>query len=106
MCLYRFINGRECRPVLVEESVYTYYILSKKTSESMLCPYFLLEKGVKQKFNSLSSYYSNGLAKSSAKSGAGTDEVYQSKWPFFHSLEFLRDSIFPRKTTLSFVSIL
>lgn len=36
---------------------------------------------------------------SSAESGAETDDVYQSKWSFFHSLEFLRDSIFPRKTT-------
>ena len=49
----------------------------------MLCPYFLLEKEVKQKINSLRSYYSNELAKSSAKDGAGTDKVYQSKWPFF-----------------------
>ena len=56
----------------------------------MFCPYFLLEKEVKQKFNSLRSYYSNELAKSSAKSGAGTDEVYQPKWSFFYSLEFLR----------------
>ena len=72
----------------------------------MHCPYFLLEKEVKQKFNSLKSCYSNELAKSNAKSGAGTDEVYQTKWSFFHSLEFLRDSIFPRKTTSSFVSIL
>ena len=70
----------------------------------MHCPYFLLEKEVKPKFNSLISYYSNELPKSSAQSGAGTDEVYQSKWPFFHTLEFLRDSIFPRKTNLSFVS--
>ena len=68
----------------------------------MHCPYFLLEKEVKQKFNSLRRYYSSELAKSSAKSGAGTEEVYQSKWPFFHSLAFLRDPIFPRKTTLSF----
>ena len=45
----------------------------------MHCPYFLLEKEMKQKFKSLRSYYSNELAKSSAKSGAGTDEVYQSK---------------------------
>ena len=71
----------------------------------MHCSYFLLEKEVKQKFNSLRSYYSNELAKSSAKRGTGTDEVYQSKWLFFHSLEFLRDSLFPRKITSSFVSI-
>ena len=72
----------------------------------MHCSYFFLEKEVTQKFNSLRSYYSNELVKSSAKSGAGTDEVYQSKWQFFNSLKFLRDSVFPRKTTSSYVSIL
>ena len=45
----------------------------------MHCAYFLLEEEVKQKFNSLRSCYSNELAKSSAKNGAGNDEVYQSK---------------------------
>ena len=72
----------------------------------MICPYLLLEKVVKQKFNSLRSYYSNELGKSSAKAGAGADEVYQSKWSFFYALKFLCDSILPKKTASSFVSIL
>ena len=72
----------------------------------MICTCLLLEKVVKQKFNSLRSYYSNEMGKSSAKVGAGTDEVYQSKWSFFYSLEFLRNSVLPKKTTSSFVSIL
>ena len=59
------------------------YFIEIKTPERMLCPYFLLEKEVKQKINSLRSYYSNELAKYTAKGGAGTNKVYQSKWPFF-----------------------
>ena len=33
------------------------------------------------------------------KTSTGTKQVYTSKWPFFASLQFLRDNITPRKTT-------
>ena len=64
-------------------------------------------KDVKKKINNLRTYYSRELAKfkDSSKSGAGSDEIYVSKWPHFNSLEFLRDTIKPKKTTSSLVSI-
>ena len=34
----------------------------------------------------------------SRKSSSGRDEGFKSKWPYFQSLEFLRDSVTPRKT--------
>ncbi|XP_057311137.1 uncharacterized protein LOC130648984 [Hydractinia symbiolongicarpus] len=61
------------------------------------------EKIVRSKINTLRSYFSAELKKvnNSNKSGAGRDDVYESKWPYFQSLLFLRDSIVPRKTTSS-----
>lgn len=49
----------------------------------------------------LRTYYSKelGKVKDSQKSGAGTDDLYKSKWPFFNRLEFLRDQVIPRRTT-------
>ena len=67
----------------------------------------LLVADVKAKINSLRTYFSCELAKESTtsrRSGSGKDEVFKSKWPYFQSLEFLRDSIAPRKTTSSLVS--
>ena len=61
----------------------------------------LLVLDVKAKINSLRMYFSRELTKKSTtsrKSGSGRDEVFKSKWPYFQSLEFLRDSIAPRKT--------
>ena len=40
-----------------------------------------------------------GKEKASKTSGTGTKQVYTSKWPFFASLQFLRDNITPRKTS-------
>ena len=70
----------------------------------MLRPYYLLEKGVKQKFNSLRRYYSNELAKSSAKSGAGTDISRNSHFSIhwnFYVTQYSQEKQLP-----SFVSIL
>ena len=67
----------------------------------------LLVLDVKAKINSLRMYFSRELTKKSTtsrKSGSGRDEVFKSKWPYFQSLEFLRDSIAPRKLTSSLVS--
>ena len=67
----------------------------------------LLVADVKAKINSLRTYFSRELTKESTtsrRSGSGRDEVFKSKWPYFQSLEFLRDSIAPRKTTSSLVS--
>lgn len=48
----------------------------------------------------LRTYYGReiGKEKASRSSGRGGNEVYNSKWPFFHLLHFLRDNITPRKT--------
>ena len=47
----------------------------------------------------LHTYYDRevGKEKVSRTSGKGTDDTYNSKWPFFH-LHFRRDYITPRKT--------
>ena len=61
--------------------------------------YFTFRKSSKVE-NNLRAYYSRELAKEklSKKSGAGSSEVFKSKWPHFNSLKFLRDVITPRKT--------
>ena len=66
---------------------------------------FFLENEVKKKINTLRSYYSTELAKSNPKSGAGRDEIQESKWAHFNLLSFLRDTITPRKSISSLVSI-
>lgn len=65
----------------------------------------MTEQDVKAKINALRTYCSKELVKlkASKKSGAGTDETFISKWPHFNSLNFLRDTIKPRKTTSSLV---
>ena len=62
---------------------------------------------IKSKSNSLRTYYSQELKKegNSKKSGAGKDEVLESKWPYFGRLSFLRDTIAPRKTVSNLVSV-
>ena len=59
------------------------------------------------KINTLRLYYSKELAKvwKSSKSGAGSDEErFDSKWPHFKSMEFIRDTLNPRKPTSTLVS--
>ena len=55
----------------------------------------------------LRTYFSKELAKekSSARSGAGKDDIYKSKWPHYTSMTFLRDIIVPRKTKSTLVSL-
>ena len=55
----------------------------------------------------LRTYYGReiGKEKASRTSGKGGNEVYNSKWPFFHMLHFLRDNITPRKTQSTMQSI-
>lgn len=50
---------------------------------------------------SLRTYFGKevGKERNSKITGTGRKEVYTSKWPFFKSLQFLRDNITPRKTT-------
>lgn len=73
--------------------------------------YFIFIKGLtttdlSKKMNSLRTYYGRevGKEKASRTSGKGTNDVYNSRWPFFNSLHFLRDNITPRKT-ISTISI-
>ena len=55
----------------------------------------------------LRTYYGRELGKEKASrtSGKGGEEVYNSKWPFFNMLHFLRDNITPRKTQSTMQSI-
>ena len=56
----------------------------------------------KGKINNLRTYFSRELAKTKEPaSGSGTNTVYESKWPHFNALMFLRDTVVPRKTTSS-----
>lgn len=50
---------------------------------------------------SLRTYFGKevGKERNSKITGTGRKEVYTSRWPFFKSLQFLRDNITPRKTT-------
>ena len=69
-------------------------------------PDSLRKADVKGKINTLRSYYSKELKKQSQsqKSGAGRDDIYQSKWPYFQSLRFLQDTVKSRPTLSTIVS--
>ncbi|XP_057291927.1 uncharacterized protein LOC130614516 [Hydractinia symbiolongicarpus] len=79
---------------------------AKAKSTRILMGKCTMEEGdVKRKINTLRSYYSKELQKSIPKSGAGRDEIYESKWPYFQCMAFLLDTIIPRKTTSSLASV-
>ena len=60
---------------------------------------------MKAKINSLRTYFSKEIVKmKNGKNGNGSDRVYQSKWPYFNSLSFLRSTVVPRKSILNIVS--
>ena len=56
---------------------------------------------VSSKMHSLKVYFcaTRTKAKASRKSGAGTDEIYHIRWPFYEPLSFLNDSVTPKSTT-------
>lgn len=57
-----------------------------------------LDGHMKNKINTLRSYYSKELAKTTnQKSGCGTNESYETKWEYFNALMFLPDAIKTRK---------
>ena len=60
-----------------------------------------------KKMSRLRTYYGRelGKEKASRSSGRGGNEVYNSKWPFFNMLHFLRDNITPRKTQSTMQSV-
>ena len=55
---------------------------------------------VMKKINALRTYYvaERNKAENSKASGAGTNDVYHSKWQFYEHLSFLKDNITPRAT--------
>lgn len=59
------------------------------------------EQQVTAKMTSLRSYFcaQKSKEKTSRTSGAGTSQVYESQWKFIKDLEFLSDSVTPRKST-------
>lgn len=66
----------------------------------ILCRGLSQEELVK-KMGSMRTYFGKevGKERNSKMSGAGRKDVYTSKWPFYSSLEFLKDNITPRRTT-------
>ena len=77
-----------------------------KRGEPGIFLFCYLEKEVKLKIQNFRTYYGKELnkEKTTRKSGASASEVYESKWPYFKSLDFLRDTIAPRKTNSNLVS--
>ena len=76
-------------------------------AQSLLATLFIFpENEVKTKINSLRTYYSKEVAKTkkSSKSGNGLNDAYESKWPYFNSLSFLRDTVVPRKLASNIVN--
>ena len=74
---------------------------------SNACITFFSEKDVLAKISSLRTYYSKQLGKvqNGIKSGAGHNDIYNSKWVHFNSMAFLRDMVTPRKSVTSMVSL-
>ncbi|XP_055905120.1 uncharacterized protein LOC129940710 [Eupeodes corollae] len=57
------------------------------------------EDEIKRKLHNLRNQMSQELKKSKKrKSGAGTDELYSSKWPYFRALQFLIPFLTPSET--------
>lgn len=54
-------------------------------------------KDLAETWHKLSTHFQRESVKqeSSLKSGAGKEDVYESDWPFFSSLEFIKDKIEP-----------
>ena len=63
-------------------------------------------KQVQSKFHTLRTYFckERGKVTFSKQSGAGTDQIYVSKWKFYERLCFLSDYISPRNTVSSLKS--
>ena len=68
-----------------------------------------VEAVIKYKYNSLRTYFVKELKKAAEtnKSGAGADDLYQSRWEWFELLLFLKDtvSIMPTKSSLPSVEV-
>ena len=71
------------------------------------CITFFSGKEVLAIISSLRTYYSKELGKvqNGIKSGTGRHDIYISKWAHFNSMTFLRDTVIPRKSLTSMVSL-
>ena len=61
---------------------------------------------IQSKMHSLRVYFSSQRSKyeASKKSGAGADQIYKIKWPFYESLSYLHDNLIPRNTFSNIVA--
>ena len=70
---------------------------------------YIVEPVIKYKYNSLRTYFVKELKKvgDTNKSGAGSDDVYQSRWEWFQLLLFLKDtvSVMPTKSSLPSIEV-
>ena len=57
-------------------------------------------QSIEKKVTNLRSYFVAEMRKisNSTGTGKGADDLYESQWKFFSSLEFLRETIAPRKS--------
>ena len=62
--------------------------------------YSFSTKDIAENIANLRNYYEaqRRIVEVSAKSGAGTNEIYESKWKFFNQLNFLNDNLIPRNS--------
>ena len=61
---------------------------------------------IQGKMHSLRVYFSSQRSKyeASKKSGAGADQIYKIKWPYYESLSYLHDNLIPRNTVSNIVA--
>jgi hypothetical protein len=90
----------------IRSKCYTSKTKRNDAYSSLAKKYNMTEKGVRNKIKSLRSYFSKEHQKViSKKSGAGTDSSYDTPWFAYSSLMFILDSVSPRETKDSLVSI-
>lgn len=100
-----FIEDYRCHPLLWDTSDKSYTNKNKRNDayESLATKYGMSIKAVKTKIKNLRSYFSKEQQKMLVKkSGAGTDENYETPWFAYKSLLFIGDTLTPRFTKDSF----
>ena len=81
-------------------------IISRSISKIHALPLAGKEKEVQARWHNIRSYYGKELGKClKARSGAGADDIYRSKWAFFTTLDaFLRPTVKSKTTKSNLVS--
>ena len=104
------IKEWETRPALVDCTHAQYHMKDKrKVALDQICQKLGSVHGISpvptsddllKKMNSLRTYYNakRNKEKASRSTGKGADEIYDSVWQYYESLQFLNDNVAPRST--------